>query len=87
MGYRSRFHDHRGDQGMTPRPRTGSPTVPDPLPGLRKQLAKEYGGRVPPETIDQVARQALGELREARIHDYVPVLAWRRARGRLGRAS
>jgi hypothetical protein len=57
------------------------------LPGLRKQLVEEYGGRVPAETIDLVAREVLGELREARIHDYVPVLAWRRARLRLGRAS
>jgi hypothetical protein len=70
---------------MTP-PR-GTRTQPDPLPGLRKQLAEEYGGRVPAETIDLVARQVLGELRNARIHDYVPVLAWRRARVRLGRAS
>ena len=71
---------------MSPPP-TGAATEHDPLPGLRKQLAEEYGARVPAETIDLVARQVLGELRDARIHDYVPVLAWRRARVRLGRVS
>ena len=72
---------------MTPAPGTGKRTEPDPLPGLRKQLAEEYGGRVPDATIDLVAREVLIELRDARIHDYVPVLAWRRARVRLNRAS
>lgn len=72
---------------MSPAPVTGTRTEPDPLPGLRKQLEDEYGGRVPDETIDLVAREVLGELRSARIHDFVPVLAWRRARVRLGRAS
>ena len=42
-------------------PPTGARTEPDPLPGLRKQLAEEYGGRVPAETIDLVALQVLGE--------------------------
>jgi hypothetical protein len=72
---------------MTPPPGTGKRTEPDPLPGLRKQLAEEYGGRVSDATIDLVAREVLIELRDARIHDYVPVLAWRRARLRLNRAS
>jgi hypothetical protein len=75
------------ERGMTPSPGTGTRTEPDPLPGLRKQLAEEYGGRVPDATIDLVAREVLIELRDARIHDYVPVFAWRRARVRLNRAS
>ena len=72
---------------MTPPTGTAKRTEPDPLPGLRKQLAEEYGGRVPDHVIDLVAREVLVELRDARIHDFVPVLAWRRARVRLGRAS
>jgi hypothetical protein len=72
---------------MSPAASTGRPNEPDPLPGLRKQLGEEYRGRVPDETIDLVAREVLGELRDARIHDFVPVLVWRRARVRLGRAS
>jgi Protein of unknown function (DUF3562) len=50
---------------------------------LREQLEQEYGGRIPAEEIDDVARQALAEFRDVRINDYVPVLAWKRARGRL----
>lgn len=58
----------------------------DPLPGLRRQLADEYGD-VPSETIDKVAKQSLGEFQGARVRDFVPVFAWRRARQRLRRSS
>jgi protein-tyrosine phosphatase-like protein len=61
-------------------------TIPDLLPGLRQRLASEYGGIVPRETIDRVAQQALNELEGVRIREFVPVLAWRRARARLRRA-
>jgi hypothetical protein len=60
---------------------------PDPLPGLQKRLAEEFGDAVPPETISQIARQSLSELRGARIPDFVPMFAWRRARGRLRRLT
>jgi hypothetical protein len=60
-------------------------TVRDPLPGLREQLASEYGGTVPRERIDRVAQQALEELDGVRIREFVPVFAWRRARERLRR--
>lgn len=59
----------------------------DALPGLRRQLAEEYGEEVTPETIDRVAEQSLGELRGARVREFVPVFAWRRARQRLRRTS
>ena len=59
----------------------------DPLPGLQKRLAEEFGDVVPPETISQIARQSLGELRGAKIPDFVPMFAWRRARGRLRRLT
>jgi hypothetical protein len=57
-----------------------------PLPGLREQLASEYGATVPQERIDRVAQQALEEPGEVRIREFVPVLAWRRARARLHRS-
>jgi hypothetical protein len=58
----------------------------DPLPGVKKQLAQEYDG-LPHEKIDEVAKKALDELAEARVREFVPVIAWRRARERLRRAS
>lgn len=65
----------------------GAQSVTDPLPGLRRQLAEEYGGDVPLETIEKVAEQSLGEFRGAKVRDFVPVFAWRRARQRLRRTS
>jgi Protein of unknown function (DUF3562)/Protein-tyrosine-phosphatase-like, N-terminal domain len=65
----------------------GEPPLADPLPGLRKQLAEEYGEAVPAETIEQVAEQTLDELQGARIREFVPVFAWRRARQRLRRSA
>jgi hypothetical protein len=50
---------------------------------LRWRLAEEYGEEVTPETIDRVAEQSLGEFRGARVREFVPVFAWRRARQRL----
>jgi hypothetical protein len=61
--------------------------VADPLPRLREQLADEYRGTVSTETIDRAAVEALGELSNARIRDFVPVFAWRRARARLRRSA
>jgi hypothetical protein len=72
---------------MSPRHNPIEETIHDPLPRLREQLAGEYEGMVPPETIDQVAERALEEFEGARIRDFVPVFAWRRARELLRRAS
>jgi hypothetical protein len=58
----------------------------DPLPGLLQQLEEEYGDRVPPETIEIVARQSLGAYQGARVREFVPVFAWRLARSRLHRS-
>jgi hypothetical protein len=57
----------------------------DPLPGLRQQLRDEYGGSLPDETIDLAAREALDAYAHARVREFVPVFAWRRARRRLRR--
>jgi hypothetical protein len=57
----------------------------DPFPGLRDRLAREYGELVPDDEIDLVAREVLDDLSAARIREFVPVFAWRRARARLRR--
>ena len=62
-------------------------TIRDPLPGLRKQLASEYEGVLPPEQIDQMAKRALADLDGARIREFVPVFAYRRARRLLRRVT
>jgi hypothetical protein len=69
--------------------------VEDPLPKpvahlllrLRNQLEEEYGGSVPPDMIDRVAEQSLRDFQEARVREFVPVFAWRRARQRLQRTG
>ena len=60
--------------------------IKSPLPRLRKQLEMEYEG-LPQKTIDEVAKRSLDELAGARVREYVPILAWRRAREHLRRAS
>lgn len=57
----------------------------DPFPGLRARLAREYGDSVPEDLIDVAAREAIEDLSAARIREFVPVFAWRRARARLRR--
>ena len=61
--------------------------IADPLPRLREQLATEFGAVVPGEKIEQAAQQALGEFEDARVREFVSVLAWRRARARLRQAT
>jgi hypothetical protein len=55
----------------------------DPLPALRQQLAKEFEGIVPKDRIDEAAVRAIGDFRGAPVRAFVPILAWRRARGAL----
>ena len=57
----------------------------DPLPALRDDLVREYGTMMPTAAIEQAARQALAEFDGVPIREFVPVLAWRRARSRLRR--
>jgi hypothetical protein len=61
--------------------------VADLLSRLRSQLEEEYGGSVPSQTIDHVAEQTLREFQGARVREFVPVFAWRRARQRLQRTA
>jgi hypothetical protein len=55
----------------------------DPLPALRQRLMDEFGGSVSAEMIDRVARRSLNDLGNARVPDFVPMFAWRRARVQL----
>jgi hypothetical protein len=57
-----------------------------PLPRLKRQLEEEYE-EVPEEKIDESAKQALYEFAQARVREFVPIMAWRRARERLRQAS
>lgn len=61
--------------------------IRDPLPGLRKRLEHECGDVASSEAIARSAEDALTELEGARIREFVPLFAWRRARARLRRAS
>lgn len=58
----------------------------DPLPALRAQLFKEFGGTVPRDQIDEIADQAIKSFGDVKVHAFLPVLAFRRARGFLIRS-
>jgi hypothetical protein len=60
--------------------------VSDALPALRADPVREYGTAVPTAAIEQAAKQALAEFDGVPIREFVPVLAWRRARSRLRRS-
>ena len=84
-GIFAHFQRHRGASDEIParppgrlaRPSSRAPGTP----------AEEFEDVVPAETIGQVARRSLGELRGAKIPDFVPMFAWRRARRRLSRLT
>ena len=59
----------------------------DLLTRLRNQLEEEYGGSVPSLTIERIAEQTLREFQGARVREFVPVFAWRKARQRLQRSA
>ena len=71
---------------MSPRGDPRQEPIINPFPGLKKQLEEEYPG-LPESKIDEVARQALGEFKGVRVREFVPILAWRRARKQLRKAS
>ncbi len=66
--------------------RTSLREMSDALPALRDDLVREYGATVPTAVIERAARQALAEFDDVPIREFVPVLAWRRARSRLRRS-
>jgi hypothetical protein len=58
----------------------------DPLAGVKKQLREEYEA-LPEERIEEAAKHALDDLASAKVQEFVPILAWRRAREELRKAS
>jgi hypothetical protein len=75
--------DVSGEVVVEPRQDAGHGAKREPLHELQEQLAREFVGVVPREAIDEAAKGALEEFVGARIRAFVPVLAWRRARGLL----
>ena len=71
----------RDTLGMSPSGQQGG--IQNPLFGLREQLVAEFGQVVRHETIDQVAEEAFADFEDARIREFVSLLAWRRARAHL----
>jgi hypothetical protein len=61
-------------------------SLKDPLPGIKKQLREEYRD-LPEEKVGEAAERALGEFADARVREFVPIMAWRRARERLRQAA
>lgn len=59
----------------------------EPLQELQEWLVREFAGTVPRPRIEAAANDAFREFEDARIRAFVPVLAWRRARDLLRRAS
>lgn len=56
----------------------------DPVPGLRKQLSKEFIDQ-PEAKIDEAVKQAFDRLTDVKIREFVPLFAWRHAREHLRR--
>jgi hypothetical protein len=54
----------------------------DPIETVEHDLAAEFGDRLTPDMLHTMAEEAVSELSDARVHEFVPVLAWRRARTR-----
>jgi hypothetical protein len=54
----------------------------DPVETVEHDLTAEFGDRLPEEALHEMAREAVSELADARVREFVPILAWRRARSR-----
>jgi hypothetical protein len=54
----------------------------DPITVVERDLSVEFGDRIPGATLHAMAEEAVSELADARVPDFVPILAWRRARSR-----
>jgi hypothetical protein len=54
----------------------------DPVETVEHDLMVEFGDRLTPDVLHTMAEEAVSELSDARVHEFVPVLAWRRARSR-----
>jgi hypothetical protein len=52
---------------------------------LYEQLHDEFGDRVDQGFLHLVAREEAGSFDDARIHDFIPLIAYRQARARVAR--
>jgi hypothetical protein len=55
----------------------------DAFATLVAELSREFGNRADPETIRDVARTSLDAFTDAKVKDFVPLLASRAARAHL----
>ena len=55
----------------------------DHLSWVRSALSREFADRLDPATIERVAADEVAAFDEARIRDFIPILALRRGRLRL----
>jgi hypothetical protein len=63
---------------VTARPRP--PARQALLQRVLADLSREFGGALPRDVIMRAARRAVDGLDGARVDEFVPILAWRRAR-------
>lgn len=61
---------------------TGGIGERDPVASVEHDLSVEFGDRLPSDALHAIAEDAVSELADARVREFVPVLAWRRARSR-----
>ena len=61
-------------------------SIRDPLPRLKEQLIEEFEGQRE-DLIDQAAKHSLERYKSAKLREFVPIFAWRHARGHLRGAS
>lgn len=54
----------------------------DPVRTVEHDLTVEFGDDLPEDTLHTIAQEAVRELADARVREFVPILAWRRARAR-----
>jgi hypothetical protein len=52
---------------------------------LYEQLEEEFGDRVDPQFLHNVAREEASSFSDARIRDFIPLIAYRQARQRVAR--
>ena len=64
---------------MTPRPRTDARRQAL-LQRVLADLSREFGGALPRDVLASAARRAVAGFDGARVGEFVPILAWRRAR-------
>jgi hypothetical protein len=62
-------------------PRDPSPKAHrDPAESVHRDLIREFGGSIPHGLLRTWAHEAVEELGDARVREFVDVFAWRRAR-------